>query len=114
MYDIHDAPVFQATFDLLKEFHIIRNKFPKTEKYSLGEKIEESLLAIIIAIIEAGRSKKEMKLPPIERALSQKDKAQVLFRLAFEIRVVSDKQYETSIEQLQKIGRMLGAWRNSI
>src|SRR3989338_7502303 len=86
MYDIHDAPVFQLTFDLLKDYHILRLKFPKTEKYALGERIEDQLLAALIQITEAGRAKKDYKIPPIEQAIAKIETVVILFRLAHEMK----------------------------
>lgn len=114
MYDIHNAPVFQKTFDLLKKFHATRNKLPKTEKYALGEQIEGALLTTLLAIMEAGRTKKHLKLTPLDRAIAANDKTQVLIRLLFEIGLANEKEYLGFSEQIQQIGRMLGGWQRSL
>ncbi|MBI4276746.1 four helix bundle protein [Candidatus Uhrbacteria bacterium] len=114
MYSINETPVFQKVFDLLKEYHTLRSKFPKTEKYTLGERIEETILTALIGIIEAGHVKKEWKLQPIEQSLRKTELAKILFRLAFETRCITERQYLTTGEQLQRIGQMLGGWRRSL
>lgn len=114
MHNITEAPVFQLTFDLLKDYHIIRNKFHKMEKYTLGEKTENSLLAILIAITEAGRQKREWKISHIEQAIIKLSLAQVLFRLSYEIKIISEKQYLNIQERLFRIGQMLGGWKRSL
>ncbi len=113
MYDIHDAPVFQLTFDLLKDYHLLRLKFPKTEKYTLGERIEDQLLAALIQITEAGRAKKEYKITPIDQAIAKTETAVILFRLANEMKLVMGKQYVDIQERLHRAGQMLGGWRRS-
>lgn len=114
MQNINDAPLFQATFNLVRDCHLLREKFPKTEKYTLGEKIEESLLAALIAIVEAGHAKKEWKIPRIEAALIKIELAKILFRLALELKILSEKQYLDAEERLQQIGQMLGGWKRSL
>ncbi|MFH1631598.1 MAG: four helix bundle protein [bacterium] len=114
MRDIKDAPVFQLTFDILKDFHVIRLKFPKTEKYSLGGKIEETLLSTLILILEAGYAKRQFKTTSIERAMLKTDLTKVLIRLAWEIDALKEKQYLALQERLQRISQMLGGWKRSL
>ncbi len=114
MYSINEAPVFQLAFDLLKDFHLIRAKFPKAEKYTLGSKIEETVLNMLVSIIEAGNAKREFKIAPIKQAILKNNLLKVLFRLAFEIKIITEKQYLDFEERLQKIGQMLGGWQRSL
>lgn len=114
MYVINDAPVFQLMFDLLRDYHAVRIKFPKTEKFTLGERIEETLLAIIIAIVDAGHAKKDWKMPHLELALAKTDLAKILFRLGFELRIMNEKQYLDFEERLQRTAQMLGGWKRSL
>lgn len=114
MYAIHDAPVFQLVFDILKDYHILHGKFTKTEKYTLGAKIEDALLSMLLHIIEAGHAKKEWKLSPLENALSKTELTKILMRLAFELKLLHEKQYLDLQERLQRTAQMLGGWRRSI
>ncbi|MBM2821187.1 MAG: hypothetical protein HW405_947 [Candidatus Berkelbacteria bacterium] len=114
MYDIHDAPVFKITFNVLRDTHLLRGKFPKSEKYALGGRIEDALLAVLTAIIEAGRAKREFKIAPIEYALLKIEIATILIRLAREISILQEKEYLDLIERLDRAGKMLGGWRRSL
>lgn len=112
MYDIYETPVFITVFDLLTEYHLLRHKFPKTEKYTLGEKIEENLLTVLISIVEAGHAKKQYKIAPIEHALTKTECVKILIRLAAAINLITEKQYLSFQERIHRIGQMLGGWRN--
>lgn len=114
MFSIHEAPVFQLTYDLLKEVHAARNKFEKTEKYSLGEELENSLLELLLSIIDAGHMKQDWKTACIDRALRSTEKTKILVRLCYDLRQVTERRYLTWQESLQKIGRMLGGWKKSV
>ena len=111
---IHEAPVFQLIYDILKEFHLARRSFTKSEKYSLGELIERSGLDILVAIIEAGQLKREWKIPAIDRSLLSLEKMKVCVRLAYDLQELPEGKYLTLQESLDKAGRMLGGWKKSL
>lgn len=113
VYAIHEAPVFQKTFDLLCTFHKMRRAFPKQEKYTLGETIETTLLELLAAIVEAGYAKKPMKLAPIQTAMAKANFGKILYRLAHAMDILPEKQYLAAEEQLQSIGEMLGGWQRA-
>ena len=114
MLSIHESPVFKLTYDLLKDIHLARHKFLKSEKYTLGEHLEQSVLEILLDIVDAGRMKKEWKISAIDRALQKLEKTKILIRLAWDLKQIPEGQVCTMQETVQKIGRMLGGWRKSI
>lgn len=114
MSSIHEAPVFQLTYDLLKDVHAARNKFEKSEKYSLGEALENSLLELLLFVIDAGHTKRDWKTTCIDKALRSTEKAKILVRLCYELKQVTERRHVMWQESLQKIGRMLGGWKKSV
>lgn len=111
---IHEAPVFQIVYDVLKEVHLARRSFSKPEKYTLGETIERSGLDALTAIIEAGQLKREWKIPAIDRALLSLEKMKIGLRLAHDLQELTERGYITLQESLDKAGRMLGGWKKSL
>lgn len=111
---IYEAPVFQISYDLLKEIHLARKTFSKSEKYSLGERLEHAALETLLHIVEAGRHKREWKIPAIDAALLSAEKAKILMRLAADLGEIPERRMISMQESVQKIGRMLGGWRRSI
>lgn len=110
---IQEAPVFQLIYDELKAFHLLRKKFDKGERHSLGEKTEQTLLNVLIKIIEAGTSKNEWKIAAIDAASKQLELTKILLRLASDMEQIEDRQYEEHQERINKAGRMLGGWRKA-
>ncbi|MFA4846069.1 MAG: four helix bundle protein [Patescibacteria group bacterium] len=108
---IHEAPVFQVVYDLLKRIHLLRKRFEKSEKYSLGSTLEESSLETLLAIVEAGRQKQEWKIGSIDRALMSLEKLQILVRLAHDLKQIPERAYIDLQTSIQQAGRMLGGWR---
>jgi hypothetical protein len=111
---IHESVVFQTTYDIIKNFHSVRRAFDKGERYSLGEKTENSLLEILIFIIEAGNARHGWKINAIDAALHYLEKSKVLIRLARDLEQIREKNYLDLEENLNKIGRMLGGWRKVV
>ena len=91
-----------------------RRGFNKSEKYSLGEKLESSLLDILMDIVEAGRNKREWKISSVESALFRLEKTKILLRLCWDLKQIPEGRICDFQEKVQKIGRMLGGWRRSL
>lgn len=75
--------------------------------------LERALLDILLHIIRAGNARQEWKVAAIDEALGKLEETKILVRLAHDLKQVSEKQYSTTSESLQKIGRMLGGWRKA-
>lgn len=114
MQEISTTPVFTLSFNLLKDIYLLRKKFPKTEKYTLGGQMEQAALEMMLNIIQAGRAKKQEKIIPLESAINKNDTLKILFRLIGEMKIISGNQYLEYQEKLQKIGQMLGGWLRSV
>ena len=106
--------MFQASYDLLRDIHLARRTFAKTEKYSLGEALERSVLDILLHITDAGRMKHEWKVAAIDQALRELERAKILMRLAWDLQQINDRRMSLWQEAAQKIGRMLGGWKRSL
>ena len=110
---IQDAPVFQAVYDLLKDVHVARRTFAKSEKYSLGQSLEHALIALLLHIVEAGRQRQEGKVAAIDAALRELERAKILIRLAWDLQQIHERRMSAWQESTDRIGRMLGGWRKS-
>ena len=111
MLDIQELPLFKSVFDLLRVFNNLRGKMPKASRYTLGGRIEDELLGMLVDIMEAGRVQKQIKNPILERAMRRNDTLKVLFRLAGATDVIPEKEYHSFQASLQQCGSMLGGWR---
>jgi hypothetical protein len=59
---IQDLIIYQKTYDLLLYIHPILAKFPKNQRYVLGQRIENKILDIIEYIIKANMLRKKLKI----------------------------------------------------
>jgi hypothetical protein len=89
-------------------------QFPKQNRYTLGNKIDEVFLLAIEYCFLASYASKTTKLVHLERCISRVDLLKLLLQLAWEVRALDTKKYIALSEQLQEVGRMLGGWKKGL
>ncbi|MSR85026.1 diversity-generating retroelement protein Avd [Candidatus Uhrbacteria bacterium] len=114
MQEINETPVFQKSYDLYKTLYELVKKYPKGDRYSLGERTKEKVLELLEAVTKAGHAKKEWKLTFLDQAISSLEITKVFVRLGQDTQCLTQKQYIVIQERIQEIGRMLGGWRKSV
>lgn len=108
-----DFPLFQKTYDTFKIFYGYEINFPKKDRYSLGQRCENSLLDFLELIALAGGLSKQEKVPVLQKASIKLDLTKVLIRLCKDLKILDNKKYLELESSLQEIGKMLGGWIRS-
>ena len=109
-----DIPIFKKAYELYKQFHAIRNKADKQDRYTIFLKSESILLDVIEGILEASEISKEEKLPVLKRTSLKLNLLRVFFRLMKDVKSIDLKTYASVEEAIDEIGRMLGGWIKSV
>ena len=109
-YEQIEIPVIKKLYELYEITHSVIMKFPKHEKYSLGEKLECVILDSLELIIFGNYQPKNFKEGYILKANAKIEILKILFRLAFSIKALDDPSYLKAQQTLQEIGKMLGGW----
>jgi hypothetical protein len=99
------------TYNLWQKFLI---DFPKQNRYTLGNKIDDVFLVAIEFSFLASYASKETKPVHLERCISRVDLLKLLLQLAWEIRALDNQKYIMLSEQLAEVGKMLGGWRKGL
>ena len=99
----------QSCHKLLVWFVPLLDHFPRNRRFTLGEKIETSLLKVLEKLVKASYSKR--KRYPLEEANNQLNIVIHLWRLCFELRVISKKRYGHGAGLLLELGKQIGGWR---
>ena len=108
-----NVPILHKITGLYKLFHKCLILFPKHEKYTLGQKIENTILETLELILLAAYSsiyKKEI----LRKANNKIDFLKYLIRIAHEINLIKLKHYVMLEQIIIEIGKMLGGWRKSV
>lgn len=98
----------QACHDLLLWLIPQLDKFPRLRRFTLGERLETRLLTVLERLIEAAYSKQ--KKESLARANLDLNTARHLWRLAYELKVISTRRYEYGARLMDDIGRQVGGW----
>ncbi len=110
-----DVPIIRSLYVAYAFWNEILNKFPKTQRYSLGTKCSEYLLTIIELILTAAQtSGPQDKLTSLKQASIKLDSLKLLVRLCKNCKCISNNAYLQMESQTQEIGKMLGGWMRSI
>ncbi len=103
--------IFEKTYELILWLYPTVNKFPKSQRFVLGQHIENAILKILQEIIQTNQEiNKVIYLKQISVDL---DKLRILIRLSKDLKFISVKQYQFAAEKVNEIGKMLGGWIKS-
>lgn len=105
-------PLVHKICEFYKLFHKYLILFPKQERYTLGQKIENTVLEILELILSAGFAgiyKKEI----LRKANNKIDLLKYLVRIAHETDSIKIKNYLALEEIILNIGKMIGGWQRS-
>ena len=86
------------------------DKFPRSQKFVLGDRIETLILDILDHLIDAAYSKH--KQAALRTANLKLEKLRYLIRLSKDLQLINLKTYEFSARSVDSIGRSIGGWLN--
>lgn len=98
-------------YEFYKLLHLDCIKFPKTEKFTLGESLKSKTLLLIDGIWEANALTLPERLLLLDRLQRTLDLMKLLIRLVHELGIYQVRGYLYRQTRLQEIGKMLGSWR---
>ena len=108
---LQDLIIFQKVYDLILWMYPLINKFPKKQRFVLGQQLENTLLDILKGIIQANQERDRLEI--LKQVSIDLDKFRILFRLAKDLRFMSIKQYQFGAEKINELGKILGGWIKS-
>ena len=83
-------------------------KFPKSHKFTLGDRIQITALDVLEALNEATYTKERTQ--HLRRANLGIEKLRFLMRLAADLKVLDKDRYAFAARTLDDTGRSVGAW----
>jgi hypothetical protein len=98
----------QACHELLAWLIPLLDHFPRSRRFTLGERLESGLLAVLEDLVEAAYNRD--RRPALLRANRQLAVCRHLWRLALELKVINLKRYEYGAKLMEDLGRQIGGW----
>lgn len=108
---LQDLIIFQKLYDLILWMYPLINKFPKSQRFVLGQQLENTLLDILKGIIQANQERNKLEI--LKQVSIDLDKFRILYRLAKDLRFMSVRQYQFGAEKINEVGKILGGWTKS-
>jgi hypothetical protein len=105
------GPALEATYRFLLWLIPTIEKFPKRQKYLLGDRIQTTALTVLESLIEATYTKGRSGM--LAQANLRIETLRFLFRLSFDLRLTDQRRYEHASRTLDEIGRLIGGWRKA-
>lgn len=110
----YNLSLIQKLKSAYREWYEFLPFFPKTSRYTIGQKIDLLFLEIIEQSIKTGYSDKIEKLIYLKRASFKLDLLKFFVQLSWEMKSLDNKKYISLSEKLDEIGKMIGGWIKSL
>jgi virulence-associated protein VapD len=105
-----NLPVFKIAYDMNVNLFKVTKKFDREYKYTLGEKLKELSLEIIINIFKANKNP-ITKFSYIDATRECTEQLKILLRIARDIRILSIKQFANFQTYLEPLSKQLVSWQ---
>lgn len=102
------GPALEAHQRFLLWLVPVVERFPRRQKFLLGDRIQGIALDVLEALIEATYTRE--RRAHLARANLGLEKLRVLIRLATELEMLDQRRYEYAARTLEDIGRLVGGW----
>lgn len=106
-----DYPVIVKTYNLTLWYIKKLDSLPKNHRYTLGEKIQNTLLNLLLILSDAIYSKD--KKPLLQKANKEIEKLRLLTRLLKDLTIISIDNFRFITSSINEIGQMIGGWMRS-
>lgn len=103
-----DIPIFSRLYDFYKNLTPVITTFPKTKRYTLGQKLDNITLEMFELLFSVPLSSD--KSSTLRKISVKLDLLKILLRLAKDTQAMPNKIYLALQAILQEVGKMLGGW----
>jgi len=107
-----DFPLFTKTYDIAGWIMDRTQKFPKSTRFTFGQRIDNLVLDVLEAVVDACYSKRSSAV--MHEANRKLSRLRILLRMSADRRYLSLRQYHFAGEKIDEIGRMIGGWLKRI
>lgn len=111
MAQYQHLPIYKTTYDLLVDLMNVTKDFPRDFKFSLGEKIQNHVIELLVLIYKANsaRNKKDF----IEEILNEVQFLDLFLRISFDLKIIPQARYCVFMEKTFSIAKQAQGWLKS-
>ena len=100
--------IVKKAFDFSKWLLNHTGKFPKSFRFSIAVRLENSVLEFTELV--AVSNMRGNKFPALYEADEALTRLRLLFRMSFEMKLINLTSFEFGSQQIAELGKMLGGW----
>lgn len=101
-------------YDLLKHTLPMLNRLPRSQKFTLGDRLQNHLSDVMEGLIEAYYLPTAEKKAVLQKVNVRLEMLRHYYRLAYESGFYSSLVLKDYAERVDEIGRMVGGWIKSL
>ncbi|HCC83415.1 TPA: hypothetical protein DEP96_01035 [Candidatus Uhrbacteria bacterium] len=110
-----DIPLVHTLYDIYVLWNTVITKFPKTQRYTLGETCSRYLLDVLELVLAASSTNNLVtKTDKLKLASPKIDTLKLLIRLCKDCDCLTNQQYLKTESMILETGKQLGAWLRDI
>lgn len=102
--------IFARTFDLLTWLMPMSEKFPKSQRFVVTQRLTDAALDFQEALFHANAQRADARMANLRDADAYLNTLRLYLRLSHQWQWLSHGQYEHVSQMIEEIGRLLGGW----
>lgn len=110
MRQAKELVIFTQTYDLLTWLLPQCERFPKSQRFVVTQRLHAAVLDFQEAIFDANAGSGAQRLQHLQAADAHLNKLRLYLRLARQWEWLSSGQYEHASRMVAEVGRLLGGW----
>ena len=111
MAQYQHLPIYKTAYDLLVELMNITKDYPRDFKFSLGEKIQNQVIELLVLIYKANSAKDKKDF--IIEIINHVQFLDLYLRISFDIKILPQNKYCMLIEKTYSIAKQAQGWLKS-
>jgi len=101
---LNDLKLYKESYNFLLYIYPEIKKFPKSDKYALGEDIKKTVVLLLSKVTLFSKH----KINNLKKMDADLELLRIYIRLSFDLKIISFKKYEIISKKLNNIGNLLG------
>ena len=111
MAQYQHLPIYKQTYDILLRTMSATKDFPREYKYTLGQKIKDELIELVVMIYRANSATDKVR--HIESIVERVQAIQLMLRLSHDMKILSRRHYAALSEMTDDLARQAQGWLKS-
>ena len=111
MAQYNHLPIYKTTYELLEAVTRKTRHFPRDFKYSLGDKIRNECVELVVFIYKANSTRDKAEF--LTQILERVQVIELLMRLARDMRLINVQGFSEIVEVTDSLGRQAQGWLNA-